>query len=170
MNLRDFSSVKLRREAIEKELGTKLENIGSYSLDESVASARNCENMIGVAQIPLGIAGPIKVKGSSFESDLFIPLATTEGALVASVSRGAKAITLSGGTNSFAYRVGQTRGPVFEVKSLTEQKKVYKWIKENEKKLKEEAEKTSSHLKFKKAKVSGLSTYIFVRFYFDTTL
>ncbi len=173
MNLRDFSSVKLRREEIEKELGTKLENIGSFSLDESVASTRNCENMIGVAQIPLGVAGPIKVTHSASSgqegSEYFIPLATTEGALVASVSRGAKAITLSGGANSFAYRVGQTRGPVFEVKSLTEQKKVYKWIKENEKKLGEEAEKTSSHLKFKKARVSGLSTYIFVRFYFDTS-
>lgn len=169
MSLRDFSSVKLRRDEIERKLKLDLSNIGNFSLDESVASSRNCENMIGVAQVPLGIAGPLKVKGSSFENDFFIPIATTEGALVASVSRGAKAMTLSGGANSYAYRVGQTRGPVFEVKSLNEQKKVYKWIKENEAMLGEAAEKTSSHLKFKKAKVSGLSTYVFVRFYFDTS-
>ena len=169
MNLRDFSSVKLRREEVEKKLKLDLSNIGSFSLDESMASTRNCENMIGVAQLPLGLTGPLKVNGSSFQAEFFIPLATTEGALVASVSRGAKAITLSEGANSFAYRVGQTRGPVFEVKSLNEQKKVYKWIKKNESKLGEEAQKTSSHLKFKKAKVSGLSTYVFVRFYFDTS-
>lgn len=168
MNLRDFSSAKLRRGEIEKKLNLKLDNIGSFSLDESIASSKNCENMIGVAQLPLGIAGPLKIKGSSFDSDFLIPLATTEGALVASVSRGAKAITLSGGANSYAYRVGQTRGPVFEVSSLEEQKKVYNWINNNETKLKEAAENTSSHLKFKKVKVSGLASYVFTRFYFDT--
>jgi len=168
MNLRNFALASERRKALENDQSVSLENIGNFSLDEAVVSSKNCENMIGVTQVPLGIAGPIKIKGSTFENDFYIPLATTEGALVASVSRGAKAISACGGAHSFGFRVGQTRGPVFEVSSLEEQKKVYEWIKNNENKLKEISEATSAHLKYKKSKVSGLSNYIFVRFYFDT--
>lgn len=168
MNLRDFDTASDRRKALEKELGENFPNIGHFSLNSEIASIKNCENMIGVAQIPMGVAGPLKITGSSFENDFYIPLATTEGALVASVNRGAKAISVSGGAHSFAFRVGQTRGPVFEVNSLEEQKKVYDWIKNNEDLLKETSEATSSHLKYKKAKVSASSTYVFVRFYFDT--
>ncbi len=170
MNLRDYNSALKRREALEKELNLELPHLGEFTLDESIASSRNCENMIGAAQVPIGIAGPLLTKNSKLKAEsYYIPLATTEGALIASVNRGCKAITESGGANSYAYRVGQTRGPVFEVKSLEEQKKVYQWIKNNELKLKEALESTSSHLKFKKAKISGLANYVFVRFYFDTS-
>lgn len=169
MNLRDYKNSAERRKAIEKELKLDLSNIGSFTLDEGVASTRNNENMIGAAQVPIGIAGPIKINGSNFKNEFYIPLATTEGALVASINRGAKAIFESGGANTFAYRVGQTRGPVFSVKNLDEQRKVFKWIKENEDKIKKAAEGTSSHLKYKKAKVKSLSNYVFVRFYFDTS-
>src|SRR3990167_10197231 len=105
MNLRDFKSASERRIALEKKLKTELPNIGKFSLDEGVASSRNCENMIGAAQIPIGVAGPLRIKDEGLSvrqaqdkkiKDYYIPLATTEGALVASVSRGAKAITLSG--------------------------------------------------------------------------
>jgi hydroxymethylglutaryl-CoA reductase (NADPH) len=77
--------------AIERELKLDLSNIGSFTLDEGVASTRNNENMIGAAQVPIGIAGPIKINGSNFKNEFYIPLATTEGALVASINRGAKA-------------------------------------------------------------------------------
>lgn len=174
MNLRDFSSVNHRRDAVEKKTGIKLDNIGSFSLDEGVASAKNCENMIGVAQVPMGVAGPLRIKNQesrikNSNQDYYIPLATTEGALVASVNRGCKAITESGGANSYAYRVGQTRGPVFAVDSLQEQKELYLWVKANQEKLKKVTEETSSHLKFKKAKVKSLASYSFIRFYYDTT-
>lgn len=169
MDLRNFTSATKRREALEKKLELKLSHIGKFSLDEGVASSRNCENMIGAAQIPIGVAGPLLTKNSKLKAkSYYIPLATTEGALVASVNRGCKAITLSGGANSYAFRVGQTRGPVFAVKNLEEQKKVYRFIKENEAKLGKAAESTSTHLKLIKVKVRGLSNYVFVRFYFDT--
>ena len=169
MNLRDFNSASQRRIALEKELGLELSSIASFTLDEKVASSRNCENMIGAAQVPVGIAGPLELRTSNFElRTSYIPLATTEGALVASVNRGCKAITESGGAISYAFRVGQTRGPVFAVNNLEEQKNLYKWIKNNEEKLKKVAEATSHHLKFKKAKVKGLVNYVYVRFYFNT--
>ncbi|MBI2621346.1 MAG: hydroxymethylglutaryl-CoA reductase [Candidatus Levybacteria bacterium] len=177
MNLRDYGLASDRRTVLEKELKLTLPNIGSFTLDEKIASSRNCENMIGVAQVPIGIAGPLKVQssihsassGQAFKvQSYYLPLATTEGALVASVNRGCKAITESGGAVSYAYRVGQTRGPVFSVKNLEEQKKVYDWIKKNEAKLGKVAESNSQHLKLLRIKVRGLSNYLFVRFYFNT--
>src|SRR3989344_1435273 len=114
MNLRGFSNVSQRRKALEKSLNIKLPNISHYSLDEKSAASKNCENMVGVAQIPLGVVGPLRVTGEKFNETFFVPLATTEGALVASVNRGCKAVTESGGTITASCGVGATRGPGFD--------------------------------------------------------
>src|SRR5256885_6718394 len=97
MSLRNYKTVEQRREAIEKITGVKLSHIGNFSLDEKTAAIKNCENMIGIAQIPLGIAGPLQIQGEQANGEFFIPLATTEGALVASINRGCKVITESKG-------------------------------------------------------------------------
>lgn len=164
MDLRGYKSAKERRAALKKELKLNLQNISSFTFDETVVSSRNCENLIGATHIPLGVAGPLKIRNQEY----YLPLGTTEGALVASVNRGCKAISLSGGANVFVYRAGTTRGPVFYTESLEKSKKVYQWIKKNETKLKRAAEKTSAHLTYQKAKISGVGNYIFVRFSFDT--
>jgi hydroxymethylglutaryl-CoA reductase (NADPH) len=168
MNLREYQSAARRREALEQELTLNLANIGTNSLDEQMVSSKNCENLIGAVQVPVGVAGPLSVNGDYANGDFFLPLATTEGALVASVARGCKAINVSGGANASTCRVGQTRGPVFEVETLAERKKLYNWIKENEKKLKKVAEQTSKHLKLKNIVAQGVAHYLFVRFSFDT--
>jgi hydroxymethylglutaryl-CoA reductase (NADPH) len=124
--------------------------------------------MIGIAQIPLGVAGPIKISGDHIQGDFYIPLVTTEGALVASVSRGCKAVSLSDGAQVAIFRVGTTRGPVFYTGSIKKSAELFKWIKENSAKIAEYSGKTSHHLKFKKADVRTQGSYGFVRFYFDT--
>lgn len=169
MDLRSYKSAKERRIALEKEATVTLQNMGSFSFDEGIVSSRNCENLIGVSQIPLGVAGPLTINSLQVTSNkYYVPLATTEGALVASVSRGCKAIGLSGGANVHAYRAGTTRGPVFYSGSLEVSKKVYQWIKENKDKLQNAAQKTSSHIKLLKTKISSVGNYVFVRFSFDT--
>lgn len=166
MHLRDFKNVKERREAVEKELGVSLQAIGNFSLNEERASTKNCENMVGAAQVPVGIAGPLKIEGIG---ETYIPLATTEGALVASVSRGCKAVSLSGGAQTYTYRAGQTRGPVFEVASLKDMDSFYDWVHDNHDKLKNTAEATSKHLTFKEAHIRGVGRYVFIRLVFDTS-
>lgn len=172
MNLRDFKSVIERREAMEKELGVALPSIGAPHTSEAVASTRNCENMIGVTQVPLGVAGPLKILADHASRvtrhEYFIPLATTEGALVASISRGCKAITESGGAMVGSHRIGATRGPVFRVKDLTESEYFYRYLKDHLIDFQNVALKTSRHIKLEKLLTRGVGKYRYVRFVFDT--
>ena len=85
----------IRREFLEQKYDIDLVHISSYTLDMERASARNIENSIGVLQLPMGIAGPLKVNGEYCKREVYVPLATSEGALVASINRGASTITAS---------------------------------------------------------------------------
>jgi len=177
MNLRDLSSVKERRKALEKELGVTASHIGNFSFDEEIASTKHCENMIGATQIPLGVAGPLQIKNSSIRQaqdkklkiqSYYVPLATTEGALIASVNRGCKIISESGGATVAVYKEGTTRGPVFYTGSLEKSKALHSWIVKNESLLQQTAASTSGHLQCKKISVQMLADYVFIRFSFDT--
>lgn len=169
-SLRDFSSAKKRRQFLEKKLNIKLDNIGGFSFPEEAAVGRNIENLIGAAQIPLGIAGPIRVKSQeSRVKEYYIPLATTEGALIASVSRGCKAVTEAGGAEVFVEEVGITRGPVFKVSNTKEGLKVKQWIDSHFSELARVTERTSHHLKLKKIGCRLTGRSLFARFYFDPT-
>ncbi|MBU1000645.1 hydroxymethylglutaryl-CoA reductase [Patescibacteria group bacterium] len=169
ITLRDLKNNQKRREFLEKELNINLDKISQINFEESKVVGRNIENLIGSTQIPLGIAGPLLVKsGDQKTKEYFIPLATTEGALVASVSRGCKAITEYGNTMVCVENIGITRGPVFKNENLKEAMKTQTWIKKNYKELAKIAESTSSHLKLLKADFQIVGRNLFIRFYFDT--
>lgn len=108
----------IRREFLEQKYSIKLDNIGNYTLDMERASARNIENSIGVLQLPMGIAGPLKVNGEYCNREVFVPLATSEGALVASINRGASTITASGGANARVTSDIMTRAPAIKCESV----------------------------------------------------
>ncbi len=93
------AAVVARKLALERLTGTSLPNIGSTVIDHDEIKNRNAENVIGAVQIPLGIVGPLEVRGDYAKGRFYVPLATTEGALIASVNRGAKAVTVSGGAH-----------------------------------------------------------------------
>ena len=169
-NLKDQPEVSSRRRYIEQKLNLKLPHISHFSLDETSASTKNCENMIGITQIPLGIAGPLKIVNCKLkiENFVYIPLATTEGALVASVNRGAKAVTQSGGAVTAVENVGATRGPVFKTKGIKESLEFKKWLDDNFDILNQQAQKSSSHIRLIKLDTRTSGKHAFVRFYFDT--
>ena len=85
-----------RRLSVIKDLGVDLSHTIHYAFEPS-STTGNIENFIGVAQVPLGLAGPIRINGESAKGDFIVPLATSEGTLVASYSRGMKAISEAGG-------------------------------------------------------------------------
>lgn len=109
------SATQIRRKFIEQHANIKLENIAQYSMNMDITAARNIENPIGCASLPLGIAGPIKVNGEEAQGEFFIPLATTEGALVASVSRGCAIISKSGGVSVRVLKNLMARAPAMKI-------------------------------------------------------
>ncbi len=168
-NLRSFTSAQKRREFLENKLKIKLDNIGKFSFQEDQAVGRNIENLSGATQIPLGVAGPLTVCSSQFTvRSYYVPLATTEGALVASVSRGCKATAETEGITVFVENVGITRGPVFKTKNLSEAMIAKTWIEKNFTELAKSAGSTSSHLKLLKTDCQIVGRNLFCRFNFDT--
>lgn len=162
-NLRDFSDSQQRRNFLESSLQIELKNIAKFSFDEAKAVGANIENLIGAVQIPLGVAGPINIEGQRY----YIPLATTEGALVASINRGVKVINLSS-IEINVELVGITRGPVFKTTGIKESQKVKDWINSNFSRLSDIASKTSKHIQLLKVDFEFFGKNLFVRFSFDT--
>lgn len=167
VNFRDIQSISERRKVLEELTSAKFPHIGSYSLDAEQASSRNCENMIGVVQVPVGIAGPLTINSLLQKREVYVPLATTEGALVASINRGCKAICQSGGVSLVSKKVGITRAPVFSVTNLSHGSKTITWIEKNGDRLKNAAESTSAHLRLLGIKSWVVGKNIFIRFAFD---
>ncbi|MGV8144157.1 MAG: hydroxymethylglutaryl-CoA reductase (NADPH) [Methanothermobacter sp.] len=162
-------AVDIRRKFIEEKYKVQLENISHYSLDMEEALKKNIENPIGTIQIPVGLAGPLKLNGEHAQGDFYVPLATSEGALVASVNRGCSAITHAGGANVRITDDKMTRGPVIKTKSVIEALKVKKWIEDHFKELKKAAEVTTRHGKLLKIDpVVLVGRYLYPRFIYKT--
>ena len=169
--LSKFSDRHQRLEFLENKLDQKLPKIqGSFADDDQLEKV-HCENLIGAASVPVGVAGPIKINFlEEFEGgEFFIPLATTEGALVASASRGCKAISQAGGATVFGQRFGTSRAPVFYTKSLQKSRELENFLIQNQDKIIQIAESTSSHLKLLKQEIRILGSRVFVRFSYDTS-
>ena len=123
---------------------------------------KNCENVIGYVPIPVGFVGPLKLN----DRDYNIPLATTEGALLASTNRGCRAITLSGGASSFVFNDGMTRAPVLLLPSAERACAMKEWIEDpsNFEKIKAGFESTTNFGKLQRIKCSIAGRHIFLRF------
>ena len=158
----------IRRRVIEKITGVKLYHIGQYSIDFNEVVGYNCENTIGVVQVPVGIAGPLLINGQYARGYYYVPLATTEGALVASVNRGCKIVTENGGVRTVVLRDYMSRAPVFKFRSIDEAREFLEWVDQHYEEIKRVAESTSRH-----AKLIGIEKYVvgnnvWLRFRFTT--
>ncbi len=160
--------VDVRRRAMERRSGSSLDHLGEYSLDAERASKQNCENMIGVAQIPIGMIGPLRLRGEYVrDEELYVPLATTEGALVASANRGCRALTAAGGAVVRAENVGITRAPVFRTSGIEQTQAFIAWVRDHEDEIKAECERHSRFLKLFDVRPKSIGTTVFLRFRFD---
>ncbi|TMW86458.1 hypothetical protein EJD97_021352 [Solanum chilense] len=101
-------AASIRKEALQRITGKSLEGLPLEGFDYESILGQCCEMPVGYVQIPVGIAGPLLLDGREYS----VPMATTEGCLVASTNRGCKAIFVSGGANSILLRDGMTRAPV----------------------------------------------------------
>lgn len=162
-------ALDIRREFIEKQCNCELNQIANYTLDMERAMAKNIENPIGTVQIPIGVAGPLKVNGENAEGEFFVPLATSEGALVASINRGASAISAAGGVNARVIGDKMTRAPAIKTESVIGSVKVKNWFEENFDELKAIAESTTRHGKLVKIDpIIIVGNCVYPRFVFST--
>lgn len=161
-------AIALRQGLISRASKAKIEKIASFTMSPKEAARKNCENMIGATQVPLGIAGPLKIRGEKARGNFFFPLATTEGCLVAGVNRGCRASLLSGGVKTVLKKRGITRAPVFKTKGIIDSKKFIDWIEANFTRIKKFVEKTDPFIQLHKVRCWMAGRSVYVRFIFST--
>jgi hydroxymethylglutaryl-CoA reductase (NADPH) len=159
--------VKARQQFIEEYTGVKLQHIDKFSFDPS-ATRGNIENFAGVAQVPIGFAGPVKINGEHAQGEFLIPLATAEGTLVASYNRGMKVMNLSGGVTCTVVGDCMQRAPVFVFDNARDGRDFVTWVDANLDKIREEAEATSSIAKLLYIDRYLANKLVFLRFTFST--
>lgn len=132
------------------------------------AYRRNIENFVGTVKVPVGLAGPLRVNGVFARGDYYVPLATTEAALVASYSRGAQLLTESGGCSSALVSEGVSRAPGFAFASIAEGGLFVHWATTHLDKLREVAAGTTRHGKLKDLRASIEGNHVYLGFEFTT--
>ncbi|MBC8045679.1 MAG: 3-hydroxy-3-methylglutaryl-CoA reductase, partial [Fimbriimonadaceae bacterium] len=128
--------------------------IGEKIFNEPESLRGNIEQYIGMTQIPTGIIGPLHIHGTLAQGDFYVPLATSEGALVASYNRGARATRMCGGIVSICLTESVQRAPVFKFKSLSEEGKFLAWILDKMEIFQEIVSKTSRYAKLHDMKIN----------------
>jgi hydroxymethylglutaryl-CoA reductase (NADPH) len=106
-------AARLRREALRRITGRGVEGLPLEGMDYQAILGQCCEMPVGYVQVPVGVAGPLLLDGRQYH----VPMATTEGCLVASVNRGCRAIAASGGAVSALLRDAMSRAPVVKLPS-----------------------------------------------------
>lgn len=160
-------AIEVRREVVQRYVRPlpeknvhAIEEIPYKNYDWSRVVGQNCENIIGYVPIPVGLAGPIIIDGVEYP----IPMATTEGALIASTHRGARAISQCGGCKTIVLAEGMTRAPVVGLESLEQANALHKFCKENFHIIKTAFESTTRFGKLLELKVCITGRKAYLRF------
>ena len=156
-----------RRDFLTQQTSASLNHIGQYSFEPSVLPG-NVEQFIGVAQVPIGVAGPLLVHGEHAQGEFYVPLATTEGTLVASYNRGMKLLHAAGGVTTTICDDAMQRAPSFLFKSAREARDFGVWVTENFATIKQYAESTTSVGKLRDIEQYSASRFRFLRFNYTT--
>jgi hydroxymethylglutaryl-CoA reductase (NADPH) len=165
----DYSEdiIKQRQQFIEKHTPARLDHSKQFSFDPH-AMAGNIENMFGVAQVPIGLAGPLLVNGEHAQGEFYVPMATVEGTMLASYNRGMKVIRESGGVTTTVVAESMQRAPVFVFKSARESRDFGLWLAENFEQIKALAESTTSVGKLLEIEQYHAHHMVFTRFDYST--
>ncbi len=156
-----------RRRFVEQFSGAKLTHTSQFSFEPSCAKG-HAENFTGVAQVPLGFAGPLRVNGEHANGEFLIPLATSEGSLVASYGRGMKVLNLVGGVRTTVADDAMQRAPVFVFDSAREARDFRDWVRANMADVRAAAESTSHVAKLRDIEFYLASKFAFLRFSYTT--
>lgn len=157
-----------RIELLEKQ-GIVFEYVnGKKHIDDPGIFESNIENYIGLAQVPVGVIGPLRINGLFAHGDFYVPLATTEGALVASYNRGAKVISMSGGARVVCLNERISRAPAFAFSDLLEVGEFLVWAINELDKFKEVADQTTNHGSMEDMKVTVEGNHVYINYEYTT--
>ncbi len=157
-----------RRLFLERKYNVRLTSIASTVIDFVGVVGHNIENPIGAVQVPVGVVGPLLIHGDYAKGEFYVPMATTEGALVAGVNRGVKAVTQSGGARAKVLYDGMTRAPVIWTPGVAEAQALAAWIRGNLDKLREQVKLVTRHGELKDVQVFIVGNLLWPRFVFTT--
>jgi len=161
-------AVEVRRRYVEEVTGVKLDAVARHVLNFNELYGRNIENAIGAVQMPLAVAGPLLMRGEHVKGEYYVPLATTEGALVASINRGMKMVRESGGAYSVVINDGMARAPLFKLPSVEAAIRFVEWVKSNFDEIKRVAESTTRHGKLIRIDPFIVGNNVWLRLVFST--
>ncbi|MDX1419624.1 MAG: hydroxymethylglutaryl-CoA reductase [Rubricoccaceae bacterium] len=161
------AAIQERQRFLQDFAGEEVEHLFQYSFDPHTLTG-NVESFVGVAQVPMGIAGPLTIHGEHAQGDFLVPMATTEGTLVASYNRGMKVLNLSGGVKCTVQDDQMQRAPVFVFESAREARDFKAWLDEHMAPIREAAERTTSIGKLKNIDTYLSNKFAFCRFNFTT--
>lgn len=130
--------------------------------------AGNIENYVGTVRLPLGLAGPLRVNGLFARGDYYLPLATTEAALVASYHRGATLLNRAGGCSAMLLAEGVVRAPGFAFATARESGRFVTWVLENQDRIREAAEATTRHGTLSDLRITLEGNHVYLLFEYTT--
>jgi hydroxymethylglutaryl-CoA reductase (NADPH) len=165
----DYSNdaARTRRDFAAAKSGTELHHLGQYSLDPATLRG-NVENFTGVAQVPIGLAGPLLIDGEHAKGEFYIPLATTEGTLVASYNRGMRLLTECGGVKTTVVGDRMQRAPVFIFDDALQARGFGDWVTEHFDEIAAQAESTTSSGKLRTISQHAIGPMRYFRFNYTT--
>lgn len=161
------AAIRTRQQFLREQTGTDPKHLFQYSFDPHELQG-NVEHFVGSAQVPLGLAGPLTIHGEHAKGDFIIPLATTEGTLVASYNRGMKVVNLSGGAKATVVADAMQRAPVFVFSDAREARDFVKWIDDHMDGIRDAAEGTTSVGKLTYIDPYLSNKFAFLRFNYTT--
>src|SRR4051794_24619016 len=156
-----------RRDFVREATGAELEHVSSYSFDPDEASG-NVENFTGVAQVPIGLAGPLLVDGEHAKGEFYVPLATAEGTLVASYNRGMRLLHEAGGVRTTIMDDRMQRAPVFVFEDARGSRDFRDWLLAHFDEIREAAEATTSTGKLQDIEHYTAGRMLYTRFNYTT--
>jgi len=160
-------AARARAEFVRERTGASLEHVQSYSLDPASLTG-NVEHFVGVAQVPIGLAGPLRVDGEHAQGEFYVPLATAEGTLVASYNRGMRLLHEVGGVKTTILDDHMQRAPSFIFPSAREARAFGVWLTEHFDEIKAAAEETTGTGKLQDIEQYSASRILFTRFNYTT--
>jgi hydroxymethylglutaryl-CoA reductase (NADPH) len=168
-NENDYSAeiITARQQFLEDKTDAKLEHTKAYSFNPESMEG-NCEHFFGVAQLPIGVAGPLVVNGEHAQGEFYVPMATIEGTLIASYNRGMRVIRESGGVMCTVVSEAMQRAPVFLFKNAREGRDFGLWLKDNFEAIKAQAESTTSVGKLLEIEQYPVHGMVYTRFDYST--